>query len=84
MKIAILGIGRLKPGVLDEAARSIQTLFHCEAQGCPPLEIPAGAFDTRRNQYSSVEFMLALAHGNFGEADRVMGLTRVRSFSSPC
>ena len=80
MKIAILGIGRLKPGVLDEAARSIQTLFHCEAQGCPPLEIPAGAFDTRRNQYSSVEFMLVLARGNFGDFDRVIGLTECDLF----
>jgi archaemetzincin len=66
--------------MLDEAQRSVQELFRCDSTPSAPLLIPEGALDTRRNQYSSVAFMLALARIEFGESDRVIGVTECDLF----
>ena len=68
------------PEMLHEAECAVGDLFHCEVQCSTPIETPAGSFDARRNQYSSVAFMLALAHGVFGNAERVIGLTECDLF----
>jgi archaemetzincin len=61
--------------VAMEASRRVCELFGCDVRRCEPLGIPSGSFDARRKQFSSVAFMLALARGSFGDADRVIGLT---------
>jgi archaemetzincin len=75
VKIAVVTIGKLDAGDVAEAGRCIQQLFGAGAHYCEPINIPPGSFDARRKQYSSVAFMLALARGEFGDADRVIGLT---------
>ena len=75
-----MAIGNLDAAVLDEAKHLVEKLFACEAQRPARLEIPAGSFDARRRQHSSVEFMLSLARGGFGSAERVIGLTECDLF----
>jgi archaemetzincin len=75
VKIAIVAMGNLAPDVVNEAAQCIQELFGCDVERRGPLGIPADSWDERRQQYSSVAFMLALARGSFGDAKRVIGLT---------
>ncbi len=80
MKIAIATIGAVDPGVLADAGRFIQQRFGAEVQPATPLAIPHGAFDARRNQFSSVAFMLALARRLPDDADRLLGLTECDLF----
>jgi archaemetzincin len=63
------------PGILEQARGCVEELFRCDVAICVPLPVPADSLDSRRNQYSSVAFMLALARGNFGDVDRVIGVT---------
>jgi archaemetzincin len=74
VKIAVASVGRLDPQDFRVAVQKVESLFGCECQPCAPIEIPA-AFDARRNQHSSVAFMLALSRANFGDVDRVLGVT---------
>ena len=73
-------IGEVDKSVAAEAGRYIQERFASEVCCLPPIAIPDGAFDARRNQFSSVAFMLALAHGFPADADRVIGLTECDLF----
>jgi archaemetzincin len=73
-------LGTIAPDAAAEAGRSVSSLFACDVDLCAPLEVPAGSFDTKRRQYSSVAFMLALAKGDFGPVDRVLGLTTLDLF----
>jgi len=80
VKIAMVAIGAVDHGVLADAGRFIQERFGCEAQSAIPIAIPAGSFDARRNQFSSVAFMLALARRVPQDADRLIGLTECDLF----
>jgi archaemetzincin len=75
VKIAIVPMGKVDSEVLTEAGRSVRELFGCEVHNCAQIGVPADSLDLRRNQYSSVAFMLALVRGEFGDVDRVIGLT---------
>jgi archaemetzincin len=79
MKIAMVAIGNVGPEALASAARFIQARFGSEVQTAAPLTIPDASFDRRRNQFSSVAFMLALARAA-GDADRVIGITECDLF----
>jgi archaemetzincin len=80
VKIAIVPIGMMAPASIAAAERCLRQLFGCDVERCQPIEIPVGSFDARRRQYSSVAFMLALARGYFGAADRILGLTGLDLF----
>jgi archaemetzincin len=71
----VVNIGIVEPEMVEEARRSVAALFSCDVAGSAPLPLPADAFDARRNQYSSVAFMLALAKADFRDVDRVIGIT---------
>ena len=75
MKIVIVPMGMLEAGAVAVAQNCVRRLFASEVYSVEPIACPPNSHDARRNQYSSVAFMLALARGAFGDADRVIGLT---------
>lgn len=76
----MVAIGMVDAAVLAAAGQCIQERFGSEAVCRAPIAIPDGAFDARRNQFSSVAFMLALAQIVPGDADRLLGLTECDLF----
>ena len=73
-------IGMVDAGVLRDAGQFIREHFGGEAVCRAPIAIPEGAYDSRRKQFSSVAFMLALARAVPGDEDRLVGLTECDLF----
>ncbi len=67
--------------VADQALRWIEDAasewFPMPIRRLPALPIPAGAFDAKRNQYQSVEFMKILAQVAPKNGSRILGITDV-------
>lgn len=67
--------------VADQALRWIEDAasewFPMPIRRLPALPIPAGAFDAKRNQYQSVEFMKMLAQVAPKNGSRILGITDV-------
>ena len=80
MKIAVARIGAVVREVVDEAQRSVETLFGCEASLRASLPVPRDSTDERRKQHSSVAFMLALAGAGVADADHILGVTECDLF----
>jgi archaemetzincin len=76
----VVNIGRVEPGVLEEARGCVEALFHCDVSSRAPLPVPPDALDVRRQQHSSVAFMLAMARESTSDADRVIGITEYDLF----
>jgi archaemetzincin len=80
VKIAIVPIGSVDPVVIAGACLGIQERFGGEVQSTAPIAIPEGSFDVRRNQFSAVALMLALARMDSNPADRLVGVTECDLF----
>jgi archaemetzincin len=75
VNIALATIGPLDDALISVAARFARDRFDAQVDPGPRIEVPAGAFDVRRKQFSSVAFMLALARAIPPRADRILGIT---------
>jgi archaemetzincin len=75
VKIVVASIGRLDDGTMAAALRYLRGSQRGEVRLAAPIDVPDGAFDARRGQFSSVAFMLALQRAIPPDADRILGLT---------
>ena len=80
MKIAVASIGALNSELLGEASRSIGDRFGASTECHSKIAIPENSMDARRQQFSSIAFMLALTRGFPAGADRFIGLTECDLF----
>jgi archaemetzincin len=72
--VAVTAIGSVEEAVLSEAERCLRTHFGATCSRNALVE-PAEAFDSTRRQYSSPEFMRALAKQAAETGQRVLGVT---------
>ena len=73
----LVPIGILPELALDWVESAIADCFPYPIRRLPALPIPEGAFDAKRGQYQSVEFMKMLAKSAPRDASRVLGVTNV-------
>lgn len=73
----IVAIGTVPEAALQWAEEAAAEWFPLPPRRMPPLAIPEGAYDARRRQYQSAEFMKMLAQHAPSDAVRVLGITNV-------
>jgi archaemetzincin len=73
----LVAIGSVPAQALGWIEQAMAEWFPLPIRRLPPLSIPEGAYDAKRGQYQSVEFMKALAQSAPGDASRVLGVTDV-------
>lgn len=73
----VVAIGTVPEEALHWAEEAAAEWFPLPAKRLPPLPIPDGAYDAKRRQYRSTEFMKMLAQFAPSNAFRVLGITDV-------
>ena len=76
-ELCLVAIGNLPPQALDWVENAAAEWFPLPIRRLPPLPIPQGAYDAKRGQYQSVDFMKMLAAHAPRDASRVLGITDV-------
>ena len=73
----LVPIGHMPAKALDWIEDATAEWFPLPTRRLPALAIPDGAYDAKRGQYQSVEFMKMLAQNAPRDATRVLGVTNV-------
>lgn len=76
-ELYVVAIGNLPERALDWVENSVAEWFPFPIRRLPSLQIPENAYDAKREQYQSVEFMKMLAQRAPRDASRVLGVTNV-------
>lgn len=76
-ELCLVPIGRLHPQALEWIENATAEWFPLPARRLPAIAIPDRAYDARRGQYQSAEFMKTLAQCAPRDASRVLGITDV-------
>lgn len=80
MNIAMAAIGEMNEELMAVATGYIGQRFGANCVRARAIAIPENSFDARRQQYSSVAFMLALSGAVPAGADRLVGITECDLF----
>lgn len=80
--VRVVPVGEMESYLVEEAARCLAEHLALPVERLPALDEPPEAYEPRRNQYSSVVLMRALARLAGGGPGKVVGLTR-RDLSIP-
>ncbi len=75
--LCLVPIGSVPPKALDWIESTTAEWFPLPIRRLPALRVPEHAFDPKRGQYQSVEFMKMLAQSAPRDASRVLGVTDV-------
>jgi archaemetzincin len=75
--LCLVPIGTVPAKALEWIESATAEWFPLPIRRLPPLPVPEGAFDAKRKQYQSVEFMKMLAQFAPQGAYRVLGITDV-------
>ncbi len=75
--LCLVPIGKVPAKALEWIENATSEWFPLPIRKMPVVPIPDGAFDAKRGQYQSVEFMKMLAQSVPPEACRVLGITDV-------
>jgi archaemetzincin len=73
----LVAIGNLPEPALDWVENAIAEWFPFPIRRLCPLQVPGGAYDTKRKQYQSLELMKILAQRAPRDASGVLGVTNV-------
>lgn len=76
-ELCLVPIGSLPPLALEWIENAAAEWFPLPTRRLPPIAIPDRAYDAKRSQYQSVEFMKTLAQCAPRDAFRVLGITDV-------
>ena len=76
-ELCLVSIGNVPGKALQWIENATAEWFPLPVRCLPSLPIPPGAYDARRGQYQSVEFMKMLAGRAPSDASRVLGITDV-------
>ena len=76
-ELCLVPIGSLPSQALEWIENATAEWFPLPTRRLPPIAIPNRAYDPRRGQYQSVEFMKMLAQCAPRDAFRVLGITDV-------
>ena len=76
-ELCLVPIGNVPGKALDWIESAAAEWFPLPIRRLPPMPIPNGAYDAKRAQYQSVEFMKMLAQVAAGNSSRVLGVTDV-------
>jgi len=75
--VCVIAIGSVPGQVLEWVESVAAEWCPWPIQRLPALELPEGAYDAKRGQYQSVEFMKAVARSTPRDAVRILGVTEV-------
>jgi archaemetzincin len=75
--LCLVPIGDVPPNVLEWIENAAAEWFPLPIRRLPTLPVPQGAYDSKRQQYQSVEIMKLLARSAPRDASRVLGVTDV-------
>jgi archaemetzincin len=75
--LCLVPVGVVPPRVLDWIEDAAAEWFPLPLRRLPPMNIPESAYDTKRDQYQSVEIMKMLAQRAPRDAFRVLGVTEI-------
>lgn len=73
----LVSIGSVPQETWEWVENAAADWFPLPIRRLPPLPIPPSAYDAKRRQYQSVEFMKMLAQHAPQDAERILGLTDV-------
>lgn len=75
--VYVVAIGAVPDRALEWAEDALAEWFPLPIRRLPPLSVPAAAYDAKRKQYQSAEFMRMLAQCAPRDGARVLGVTEV-------
>ncbi len=75
--VCVVAIGNVPAQVLGWVESAVAEWCPWPVRRLPSLPLPEGAFDAKRGQYESVEFMKTVARCRPSDAARILGVTEV-------
>jgi len=79
-EIHLIRVGRIEPDVVDFLSMALPDLFALDCRLSPCVVDPSQAFNQVRQQYNSMDVLLALSGVQSRAGDKVLGLTPVDLF----